>query len=142
MNAADNTAANEMGDIAQLDVNTKSEDGIDVPIINPRTERPLGLVVHVKGAYSAKFQEIMKRQRKADELRKRNQVARAVAAANEDDDTVQALAEVTMGWTGMVEHGKAIPFSKAEALRVYEQYPLIRGQVLNAVIDVTNFIAG
>lgn len=125
-------------DIANLDVTTHSEEGMDVEIINPRTGEKIGLVITVKGAFSARFQELVARQKKRDAIRKNNPVARAVA--DEDDDTAQVLSEVTIGWKGMVENGKEVVFSKAEAFRVYDKYPIIRGQVLTAALDVANFI--
>lgn len=125
-------------DITALDVSSHSEDGVDVPIVNPKTGDKIGLVIKVQGAFSGRFQELMARQKKREALRQKNAVARALA--DDEDDTAEVLAEVTMGWTGMVEAGKDVAFSKAEARRIYTQYPVIRGQVLTAAMDVANFI--
>lgn len=126
-------------DITALDVTAHSEDGVDVPIVNPRTGEATGLVIKVQGAFSERFQELMARRKKRQAMREKSAVARAMSA-DDDDDTAEVLAEVTLGWTNMVEAGKDIAFSKAEARRVYEKYPVIRGQVLTAAIDVGNFI--
>lgn len=140
-------------DIAALDVSTHSEDGVEVPILNPRTGEKTGLVIRVKGAFSARFQELLARQKKRAALREKNAVARAVA--EDEDDTPEVMAEVTLGWytiTGkdeqgnevrsdtMNEGGRLISFSRGEAMRIYEKYPVIRGQVLAAALDVGNFI--
>ena len=125
-------------DISSLDVTAHSESGMDVDIVNPRTGDKIGLVIKVQGAFSSRFQELIARQKKRDALRAKNMVAAAVA--DEDDETPRVLAEVTLGWSGMVENGKEVAFSKPEAVRVYEKYPIIRGQVLNAALNVVNFI--
>lgn len=142
-------------DIQSLDVTNYSEDGTLVRIVNPKTGDYTGLVIKVKGAFASRFQELLSRQRKRDALRAKNPVARAVS--DEDDDTSQLLAEVTLGWytvTGkdddgkeirveaMFEASKQLPFSKSEAARVYEMYPVIRGQVLSSALDVANFVKG
>jgi len=49
---------------------------------------------------------------------------------------------VTLGWTGLQEYGKDIPFSKSEAVRIYTHYVLVRQQVFNAALDVSNFVKG
>lgn len=128
----------EIFDISALDVTSHSEEGTTVEIVNPKSGDKTGIVISVKGAFSARFQEMIARQKKREAMRQKNAVARAVA--EDEDDTSQVLSEVTTGWTGMVENGKDVPFTKAEALRIYERYPVIRGQVLSAVLDVANFI--
>lgn len=142
-------------DISALDVSTYSEDGVDVPILNPRSGDRTGLVIRVKGAFSARFQELMARQKKREALRAKNPVARAMAEDGEDD-TAEVMAEVTLGWftlgkdedgketrdNTLNEGGKLIPFSKAEARRIFERYPVIRGQVLAASLETANFIKG
>jgi hypothetical protein len=127
-------------DIESLDAIAGSEEGTEVPIFNPKTGEKTGLTIRVKGAFASRFQELLSRQRKRDALRAKNPVARAMA--DEDDDTSQLLADVTLGWDGMVEKGKVIPFGKAEAERIYTAYPVIRGQVLAAALEVANFVKG
>lgn len=129
-------------DISDLDVQTYAEEGVEVPIVNPRTNEPTGVVIRVQGAFSSRFRELVARRKRQQALRAKSAVARAVSPSDDDDDTSEVLAEVTLGWENVVEHGKPIPFSKAEARRVFEKYPVIRGQVLAAAIDVGNFIKG
>lgn len=140
-------------DIAQLDIVSTSEEGFDVHIVNPKTDESTGIVIKVQGAFSARFQELMAKQRKREAMRQRSAVAKAVA--EEEDETPSVLAEAALNW-GTVdekdekvinwgeinEGGKQVKFSKAEALRIFTAYPLIRGQVLTAAMDVKNFIKG
>lgn len=145
-------------DISVLDVNSNSEKGVDVPIVNPRSGEATGLVITVKGSFSSRFQELLKKQKQRNALREKNAVAKAVAS--DTDDTAEVMAEVTMGWYTvtkttaadgvvtsdrkdvLIENGKSFPFTKNEAVRVYEAYPVIRAQVLSAALDVANFITG
>lgn len=137
-------------DLSQLDIVSASEDGHDVYIINPKSQEKTGIVIKVQGAFSAKFQEMMARQKKKEAMRAKNAVARAL---EEEDETPAVLAEATINWgleddKGVIswgdikENGETVKFSKSEAIRVYEKYPLIRGQVLTAALDVANFIKG
>jgi hypothetical protein len=140
-------------DITKLDIVSTSEEGHDVHIINPKTDESTGIVIKVKGMFSARIQELIAKQKKRDAMRARSAVAKAVA--DEEDEIPALLSEAALNW-GTVdekddqvvnwgdinEGGKPVKFSKAEALRVFTDYPLIRGQVLAAVADVKNFIKG
>lgn len=127
-------------DISALDSVAVAEEGIEVPIISPRTGAT-GPKIRAKGSHSERFQELLARKRKADQLRERNPVARAVAP-DEADDTAEILAEVTLGWTDMYENGVALAFTRAEAKRVYLRYPVIRVQLLDALVNAANFVKG
>jgi len=127
-------------DISALDAVKYSQDGTDVDIVSPRTGAKTGLIITVQGAFAGRFQELLARQKKREAMRSRNPVARAVA--EDEDDTSELLAEVTLGWKNMVENGKSVAFSKAEARRIYEAYPVIRSQVLAAALEVANFVKG
>jgi len=140
-----------MFDIAQLDIVSTSEEGFDVQIVNPKTQEATGIVVKVQGAFSARFQELMAKQKKKEALRAKSPVARAVS--EDEDETAVVLSEAAINWGdvddkgefvwGVIfEKGTPVKFGKAEALRVFEKYPLIRGQVLSGALDVANFIKG
>lgn len=127
-------------DISALDSVSVAEEGIEVPIISPRTGA-VGPKIRAKGSHSDRFQELLAKKRRADALREKNPVARAVAP-DEAEDTSDILAEVTLGWVDMIENGVQITFSKAEAKRIYLKYPLIRGQLLDALVTGANFVKG
>lgn len=127
-------------DITTIDVVTSSEEGLEVDIVNPRTGETTDLSIKVKGVYSNQFRELLGKAVQRDEMRKRNKVAAAMSSGT--DDMAILLASVTLGWKNLQEGGKDIPFSKAEAERIYNDYPVIRNQVWEAVNDVGNFISG
>lgn len=126
-----------MFDITSIDVVAKAEEGIDIVIVNPRTGERTDLEIKVKGVYSSKVRELLAKAVQRDEMRKKSRMV----AQNSTDDISMLLASVTLGWKNMFERGKELPFSRGEAERIYSEYPLIRGQVWEAVNDVGNFIS-
>ena len=134
------SATPKASDISDLDVSVLAESGIEVQIINPRTQEPTGNCVKVMGVFAPRFKELLRQAKKRQEMGRANPVAAAVAAS-EEDEVADLLAEVTLGWT-MNEGGVYLTFSRQEALRVYRKYTLIRTQVFNAALDVANFVRG
>lgn len=139
-----------MYDISRLDAGPKSEAGIEVEIVNPRSGVKTGFVLQVKGALSHRFQELLSRQKQRQALRDRNPVARAVSRGD-DDETPEVLAESTTGWWTidpvtkerhpyMLQDGQQVPFSRKAAMSMYERYAVIRAQVLAASLEIANFI--
>lgn len=108
-------------DISKLDVVKLSNDGFPCVIVNPKTGEKTDLVITVKGSYSDNFRD-------------------ECELADTVEKTAAMLAKYTVGWENLTEEGKAVKFSEKEAERVYARYPLIRGQVLTAAMDVRNFI--
>jgi glycerol-3-phosphate dehydrogenase len=110
-------------DISILDVVAISNEGYRCVIRNPKTDKDTNLVIVIKGVYAEGFQE-------------------ASDAADDIPKTCAVLAKYTIGWENLEVDGKSIEFSAKEAERIYSAYPLIRGQVFKAALDVKNFIRG
>ena len=108
-------------DLEKLDVVKASNEGFKCIIKNPKTSLPTDIAITIKGAYSGSF---------LNECEK----------ADTDEKTAAVLARFTMGWEGIEENSAPLSFSVDTAERVYKQYPIIRGQVLNAAMDIRNFI--
>jgi hypothetical protein len=123
-----------MFDITRLDVTRYAEEGVDVHIINPADKSDTGVVIKVMGVFAPRFKELLRKARKTDETNK--------SAGNDEAAVAEMLAEVTLGWNGVVENGKSLAFSREEASRVYQKYALIRSQVFDAALDVANFVKG
>ena len=132
-----------MFELSNLDVSVHSEQGIDVNIINPKDDTPTDIVIKVLGVFAPRFKELLRQAKRRDEIAKRNPVAKAVVESTGDDaEIAELLAEVTLGWSGMQENGKDVLFSKPEAVRIYTKYVLVRQQLFNAALDVSNFVKG
>lgn len=108
-------------DIGKLDVVKLSNEGFPCMIKNPKTGDDTDIVITVKGVFADKFQD-------------------EVELADDTAKTAALLAKYTISWTGLEENGKQVKFSESEALRIYQAFPIIRGQVLTAAIDIRNFI--
>lgn len=108
-------------DISKLDVVKLSNEGYRCVIKSPKTGLDTDLVVIIKGVFADGFKE-------------------DAAKAIEVDDNAAFLAKYTVGWENIEENGKTVEFSVKEAERIYKTYPVIRGQVLSAAMDVRNFI--
>lgn len=139
-------------DISKINIVKAATDGIDVDIINPATNEPLGLKIRVIGAMSANCKDDMflslaevedykEANKLADNATKKEKAAAQIKADKFDSEvTAKFLAKYTIGWQEMEENGKPVPFSTAEAERIYLEYPIIRGQVQRAMMDISNFI--
>ena len=138
-------------DISKIDVVGASNNGVTVDIINPSTNEALGLSIVVVGAMSTNYKDDMAmlyaeledytEQNKVADDASRKDKAKANIKINKYDEelTAKFLAKYTKSWYGMVENGKEIPFSEKEAERIYLEYPIIRGQVQKAMLDISNF---
>lgn len=139
-------------DITKIDVIGASNNGIDVEILNPINNEPIGLKITVVGAMSTNYQDDMtimfaeiedyKDANKIDDAASKKHKAELQIKIDKFDAEITAkfLAKYTKAWVGMVENGKDILFSEDEARRIYKSYPVIRTQVQRAMLDISNFI--
>lgn len=56
-----------------------------------------------------------------------------------DEMSAEAAAVRIIGWTGLIEDGKEIKFSKEEAVRICAEYSFVKEQVLEQSSNVFNF---
>lgn len=108
-------------DISKLDVVKLSNEGFPCIIKNPKTGEDTDIVITIKGIYADRFRD-------ESEL------------ADDVEKTAALLAKFTVGWSGIEEGGSLLEFSENTAKRIYRDFPIIRGQVLAAALDVRNFI--
>ena len=137
-------------DLVNLDAVALGDQGADCRIVNPNTGSFTGITIRIKGAFAPSFQEVLAKIKRREAVRQRNPVARAVAP-DEDDETSRVLAEMTLGWwTDMGEatkpvvvvKGEELGFTRDNAAKVYEAYPVVRGQVFAFAMDTANFTKG
>lgn len=108
-------------DISKLDVVKLSNDGHPCVIKNPKTNEDTDIVIVIKGVYADKF---LSESESADTVEK----------------TAELLARFTVRWENVEEAGAPLEFTHDNVLRIYRDFPIIRGQVLSAAMDVRNFI--
>lgn len=143
-------------DIRNIDVVGASTKGYEFELINPASKEGMGIFITVKGAMSPEYKDDMvilnaeiddyNEQIDADlgDKPSKKKLAEAQNKKNKFDveKTCELLAKYTIGWRGMVEDSKEVEFSKDAAKRIYQEYPIIRGQAQSQMMQLANFIKG
>lgn len=123
-------------DLATLDTSKAQDEGIEVTILHPKTEEPLGITIRVAGVDSDRAKrarrEILDRR-----IRKRK---RSFTAKEIEDDELQQLAAQTISWTGVVIDGKEIELTPDSAAALYRRFPFIKRQVDVEAGDIAGFL--
>lgn len=89
----------------------------------------------VKAYSRKKFQEYQQRQAVARRKGKEEELSLDEA----EELAVEAALIRLIGWAGIQEDGKEVPFSKEKAREVLTQHSWIREAIMNESQDVTNF---
>lgn len=71
---------------------------------------------------------------------KSNKAQKAFLANKSDDNDVKIASLLTIGWENILMNGKEIKFSKDEAIKLYDNYPLIGNQVAEFILNEQNFL--
>jgi hypothetical protein len=129
--------------LPQLDTRTQAESGVKVTLKGlDGTDLPCGLVLlgGDSKAYRA-AQRKLTRARLERTQQLRGKLADDKTLDQADAEEIEALADVTIGWWGMVDSKqKEVQFSREGVIALYTQFPIIREQADNAVVDRTRFI--
>lgn len=126
-------------DIKLLDTRKAATEGREC-IIRMPDGSPTDIKIILAGLDSDLFKEMNdKLQREVREALKRNREFE-LSPDEERERDWQRMANATLGWSGVEEDGKELPFAKENARRIYEQYPLIFRQVLAFVGGEANFL--
>lgn len=122
-------------DLNSLNVSAAADKGAAMQVKHPSTGINIeGMTVTLLGTDSKKYRDSIKtRARKF----KRDQV---IDFDQSEVDECETLANITLGWTGFDEDGKAIEFTKANAQRIYLQHVWLREQVGAFISDRSNFL--
>jgi len=125
-------------DIATLASSKTAEQGFELELLNDR-RTPTGAFITIRGAdsetYRAKRREIQRQ--RLDSVAARNV---RTMPERVDEDELQLLAGVTVGWRGLMRDGVEIPYSEAAALELYREVPGIKEQVDAGVHNRANFL--
>ena len=111
-------------DIAAFNV----ADTVKVPIVVPGTGKESDFVIEIHGIYSDRFRPAY------------SEYLKRCPDGGMNNLDVEFLAEMTEGWKGATNKGKAFKFSKARAIEVYTASKPIKAQLLIAVLKVSDFL--
>ena len=123
-------------DINKLQTVGDHEEGAECNILSPVDGMPTDVYIKIKGSDSKSW-------RKA----KKDQMAKIIEARQKDKMDhldyegmdAEALASVTISWTGITKDGKPYEFSKENALKLYQESPAVASQLLGFIEQRENF---
>ncbi len=129
-------------DLAQL---TPVEDGVPMEVVHPETGQVLrdadgkALTITVLGEDSEVYQaherqSTNRRLKQAQRGRRGGMTAEQIQA-----ETLELVVACTVGWSGIVYEGAALPFSATNARKLYTALPWLRRQVEQFMGDAGNF---
>ena len=129
-------------DIVKQDFSKTSEVGYTFDLILPTGENS-GAKLTVIGELSGTVRAFARRSLK--EFQQRQQIAKR--KGKDDDLSIEELEELAVeqaivrlvGWEGITENGKEIPFTKEKAREILTVHSWIREAVMNEAEDITNF---
>lgn len=129
-------------DLSKLDLEAAADQGATLQLRHPVTEEVLTqddgtpITITVLGSESKKFQRAMDAFERSRSGRKQKPMARA----ERQRAAAAMLAEVTVGWQGIIWDGEELPCTKENAKMLYFERPFIREQVDEFVGDMGNFL--
>jgi hypothetical protein len=118
-------------DLDDLDTTAWAEEGAWLDLKHPATNAPTGMRLHLKGkdseAYETAVAAMIERSARTAILESSNS-GRPADREKQADEVCTVLAAITMAWEGIVWGGKALPFSRANAYKMYRKFKWIREQ--------------
>lgn len=137
------TNATPIAPSSLLDISTISELAeADVVIKHPVTGAPTGAMVTLAGPEHPKRKQLLfTRTRKLRAKFQKSGKVQLDDPEDEEADGVAYLASCTLGWIGIAEGGKEIPFSTQSAADLYTRVGWLKAQVAAALEEKENFIA-
>lgn len=128
-------------DLSLLDSKKGANEGRELIIVNPATGLETDIMITLAGIDSDIYQAIDREAaRKRFKLLSRRQELKLTPEEIEEE-RLDMLAKCTLGWSGLQENGQDMPYSYANARRIYQNYPVIRRQVDQFIGDQSNFLA-
>lgn len=129
-------------DLKQLDLGAACDEGATLTLEHPTTGEPLDATIVLYGPDSQVVAKLRREQSDRTLARVRRSGSKRVTAAELELEACQFLATATKSWSGVEEHGQAVPFSYENAVRIYREHRWVREQVDRFVGDRGNFIKG
>lgn len=134
----------EVVDLSSIDTVKGANEGFDVQIYHPGTNEDLGISITVLGKDSDEFQKISRQhsKKRMAKITKGGFRGATIPLEEIEQDALELLAAVTKAWKNVVVDGNDLPFTKENAVAIYERFPWIKEQVDVAIGDRSNFIKG
>ena len=139
-------------DLATLDSVGACNQGSEIELKHPVTNAPLGVFVGILGKDSDAFRDHVRFSvnedfRRAQLAKKRGKPEEAQTMEKNEARGVELLIACTTGWRTGKEPtlkigSEQLQFNVANAKRVYENYPWIKAQVDEGIVDLENFMKG
>lgn len=118
-----------------------TSDTIDVELVHPVTEEPLGMTITVYATHSKEYKAVVHAQANA-RIKKMSKGKKVEWTADDVEEAgLTAVANTTKGWN-LIFDGKPVPFSVDKAKEIYSDYYWIKTQVEEAQNDLSNFMKG
>lgn len=113
-------------ELKQLETRAESNKGGEMQVTG-WDDKPTDFYITIVGVDSDIWQKVQR-----DIARK--------ALKGEEGDRAESMASVTVGWRGLTQDGKDVPFSPDAAISLYREAPYIADQVFTFMADRQNFM--
>lgn len=133
-------------DLSAFSVASQSEAGYKMPVLHPVTKQPFdGVFITVRGNESPHVQKWVRsklnaRQQEEIRLARMKKQIDPLTIAEAEDYAAEAAAVRIMGWDGIEDGGKPVPFTHEAAVGIFKRETWLRDQVLEAAGDLGNFV--
>lgn len=133
-------------DLSAFSVASQSEAGYKMPVLHPVSHEPFeGVFITVRGNESPHVQKwvrskITARQQEEIRLSRMKKQIDPLSIAEADDYAAEAAAVRVIGWEGIEDGGKPVPFTQESAVGIFKRETWLRDQVLEASGDLGNFV--
>jgi hypothetical protein len=120
-----------------------SEAGFTFELLYPGSQEKTGAFVTVRGAHSKTARAHARKKyteyRQRELMNKRKNKDDEMTLDEAEDMAIETAIVRLIGWKGIAEDGKEIPFTKENAERVLREHSWIREQVVEESDQLLNF---
>lgn len=137
-------------DLAQLDTVGACNEGAEIELIHPVTQKPLGMFITILGKDSDVFRDHLRETidddiRRAAMAKKRGKNEELMTVAKSDERGLELLVLCTLSWRTddkqtIKFRGEELVCSVPNVKKLYEGLPWVKKQVDEGIADLENFI--
>lgn len=129
-------------DLSKQNPANVAEAGYEFEVTTPAGDKT-GIKITVRGEHSATVRnhgrKVYQEMKMKEQQAKRKGREYELDLDEAEEMSAEAAVVRTIGWTGVIENGKEVKFSKEEAKRIYSEHSWLREQVLEQSNNVFNF---